>query len=153
MVAGGRWFAFQSNETGLLTAAIPPDVRAPVIEVYTQGMMPVMLSAGEHELSVPVEEGATYVLYVAGQASSAEFETTLHLDVSDPTAPPPAHPRYYTNIANALDTTGDGVVSPLDALVVINSLNRQRASQCRGGPACSWMSRVTRFSPHAMLCV
>ncbi len=95
-----------------------------MIEVYTQGMMPLALSEGEYEISVPVEDGATYVLYVAGQASPAEFVTTLHLEVPDPTAPPAARPRYYTNIANALDTNADGDVSPLDALVVINSLNR-----------------------------
>ena len=95
-----------------------------MIEVYTQGMMPLALSEGEYEISVPVEDGATYVLYVAGQASPSEFATTLHLDVPDPTPPPAARPRYYTNIANALDTNADGDVSPLDALVVINSLNR-----------------------------
>ena len=114
MVAGGRWFAFQASDTGLLTATIPTAIDAPVIEVYTQGMMPVTLSEGEHALSVTVEEGAAYVLYVAGGASSAEFETTLQLDISDPPTPPP-HPRYYTNLTNALDTTGDSSVSARDA--------------------------------------
>jgi hypothetical protein len=95
--------------------------------------MPVALSEGEHELSVLVEEGAVYVLHVAGQAGAAEFETTLQLDVSDSTAPPPAHPRYYTNIANALDTTADGVVYPRDALVVVNSLNRHGAVSTEQG--------------------
>ncbi|MHB8954831.1 MAG: putative Ig domain-containing protein [Pirellulaceae bacterium] len=125
MVPGGRWFAFQASDTGLLTTSIPPEVHAPVIEVYTGGMMPVTLSEGEHEASTPIEKGATYVLYVAGQVASAEFATTLQLDVSGSAGTSPTRPRYYINPLNALDATGDGVVSPLDALVVINALNRR----------------------------
>ncbi|MHB8861524.1 MAG: putative Ig domain-containing protein [Pirellulaceae bacterium] len=124
MVTGRRWFAFQASDTGRLTAAIPRAVDAPVIEVYTQGMLPVALSEGEHTVSVPIEDGATYVLHVAGQTPTSEFTATLRLEIPDPTLPPPAHPQYYTNIVNALDTNADGTVSPLDALVVINALNR-----------------------------
>ena len=153
MVAGGRWFAFQASDTGRLTTTIPLHVHAPVIEVYTQGMMPVALSEGEYTLSVPVEDGATYVLHVAGQASPSEFETTLQLDVPDPTSPPPERPRYYTNITNPLDTNADGFVSPLDALMVINSLNNN--GQVSGGAGLLFLD-VTGdelLSPRDALCV
>ncbi|MHB0954937.1 MAG: putative Ig domain-containing protein [Pirellulaceae bacterium] len=132
-VAGGRWFAFQAGDTGLLTAAIPQDVGAPVIEVYTQGMMPLALSEGEHTVSVPIEDGAAYVLHVAGQTPTSEFTATLRLEIPDPTLPPPAHPQYYTNIVNALDTNADGTVSPLDALLIINALNQNGQVSAEAG--------------------
>ncbi len=123
MVPGERWATFQANDSGLLSVSIPLDVHSPVIEVYTGGMLPVTLSDGEHAASARVEEGATYVMYVAGQAESLPFETALQIDVSEPPGTPPTHPRYYINPVNALDTTGDGVVSPRDVLVVIDALN------------------------------
>ena len=123
MVPGERWATFQASDSGLLSVSVPPDVNSPVIEVYTGGMLPVTLSEGEHAASARVEAGATYVLHVAGQAESSQFETALQLDVSEPPATPPTHPRYYINPVNALDTNGDGVVSPRDVLVVIDALN------------------------------
>jgi len=122
MVSDERWFAFQAPGTGVLTATLPIELAAPHIEVYTQGMLPLALTEGQYGLSVAVEEGAGYVLYVAGSGTSAEFETTLQLALTDAPLPPRSH--YYTNPVQPLDTTGDGSVSPLDALVVINALNR-----------------------------
>ena len=119
----GGGLRFQASDTGLLTATIPTAVDAPVIEVYTQGMMPLTLSEGEHELSVAVEEGAAYVLYMAGGSHPRNSRPR-----SNSTSLTPRPPRAVRATTRTWRTPSipraTAVVSPRDALVVINALNR-----------------------------
>lgn len=105
-IISGSWIPFRADATGTLSVSAEGES----IQVYTTDMTPVAIGAGD--VSAQLRSGHTYLLYVGeGEA-----------DVSLSFLPPRSR---FTNAANPLDVNGDGSVGPLDALVLINGLNRQ----------------------------
>jgi hypothetical protein len=79
-------------------------------------MLPVALGMDNGPVVTEIAYGSVYYVYAAG---GPDAQLTLQLgpdlDVVGP------------NAANVLDVNDDGVVSPRDALLVINALNRREA--------------------------
>ncbi|MCU0962413.1 MAG: dockerin type I domain-containing protein [Pirellulaceae bacterium] len=107
---GDAWAAFTADSyaTLTLTAQSEPDDGV-VLEVYDSSFLPLALGRGT-SLDVPVVQHQSYVIYVSGTPS---VRARLILDQSG----------TYTNPLLPLDVNADGVVSPLDALLIINRLN------------------------------
>jgi hypothetical protein len=77
-------------------------------------MMPVALSRDQHTMATRVSEGEDYVLYVAGDNGGGDLRVDLEVAGQYP---------LTGSVWKGLDVNGDGWVSPLDALLVINALN------------------------------
>ena len=111
---GEAWAAFTagSHATLTLTAESEPN-EAVVLEVYDSSFLPIMLGRST-SLDLAVVQNQSYVIYASGTESVA---ARLTLDQSG----------TYTNALMPLDVNADGVVSPLDALLIINRLNASGA--------------------------
>jgi hypothetical protein len=111
---GEAWVAFtaDSHATLTLTAESEPN-EAVVLEVYDSSFLPIMLGRST-SLDLAVVQNQSYVIYVSGTESVA---ARLTLDQSG----------TYTNALMPLDVNADGMVSPLDALLIINRLNASGA--------------------------
>ncbi|MCU0962920.1 MAG: PKD domain-containing protein, partial [Pirellulaceae bacterium] len=124
-VNGSGWWSWQSDAEGMLHVSLPLNVSAPVIEVYTGAMVPLAIEQGQGELSVPVAAGQDYVLYVAGTANPHSFPVSWRIDpLPSPDDPGAGNSPLLTNVENPRDVNADGFITPLDALLVINALNR-----------------------------
>ena len=122
VVGGERWFAFEAAHDGTVAVETGSGAADPAIEIYREGWLPVMLSSGEWSARAAVEAGTSYAVYVSGdQVETAQVAVT------------PDRSGTYTNPENALDVSGDGFVSPIDALFVIEELN-DRGSHMMTGP-------------------
>ncbi len=116
MNSGENWFFFRAARSAVLTASIA-DGEKP-LEMYTESMMPVSLGMDSSPLATEVMAGAGYYVYAAGvRGQELILELGPDLDARGP------------NPANPLDASDDGDVSPLDALLVINALNRRGAGE------------------------
>jgi len=109
-VMTGEWYAFQAPANGTFNAHA--EAEGVGLELYTADLMPVAIG-GTGELSVPVAEGESYVLHVAGDAQAVNVALVIEEIMR----------QYLTNPDNALDVTGDGYVSPLDVLAIISELD------------------------------
>ena len=83
----------------------------PILEIYDTQMLPVAM--GQGVLETELVEGESYILHVADPSSSVHVSLEMQLDQSG----------VYTNPVDRFDVSGDGIVSPLDALLVIRRLN------------------------------
>jgi hypothetical protein len=119
VIRGQPWYAFDVTAEGWVTVTLPTSVSNPIIELYTRSFMPVAIVHGQHQLWLAVQQGDQFTLHTDGQTDGSGFDVTLRWS---PQPPAPA-PVYHTNPDNALDVNGDGIVSALDALIVINALN------------------------------
>ena len=116
---GTNWFTFAAETKGSLVAIVTEPFAGGTLELYTADLMPVAITRDESTLIAQVAEGDKYVLHVAGAASQA----TVHVDLSiTPNRIVPGQSPY------AIDVNSDGWVSPLDALLVINHLNKPDSS-------------------------
>ena len=95
-------------------------------------MLPVTLARGS-SVEVAVVEGESYVIHVSG-ADAAQLQLTIDQSGT------------YTNPNMPLDVTADGVISPLDALMVINRLNLS------GPRAISGPIRPRRTTTRTLIC-
>ncbi|MHB8956711.1 MAG: putative Ig domain-containing protein [Pirellulaceae bacterium] len=111
-----RWFAFQAPYDALMTTEVAGESVDTRIELYTASMMPVKLTHGVSAQTASIIEDQQYVLYIGGNGS--EIPATIRLRNPGP-------PGAFHNAANPLDVNADEYVSPLDALLVINELNRR----------------------------
>jgi hypothetical protein len=110
-VMAGTWHSFQAAVGGILHITAE-DGEGVGLEVYSADMMP--LAIGQQDtLTLPVTTGESYVLHVDAEAQMIRLWMTIQEDVR----------QCGTNPGNALDVNGDGYVSPLDALTIINELN------------------------------
>ncbi|TVS19191.1 MAG: hypothetical protein EA424_09215, partial [Planctomycetaceae bacterium] len=115
-----HWYSFFVATDGIVSVSLPADVLDPMIELYTWRMVPLVIAHGQHQLSHAVQQDEQFMLHVAGQPIDPPFQATLRLSESSQDDPP----DYRTNPQHALDVNGDGIVSALDALILINELNQ-----------------------------
>jgi hypothetical protein len=124
------WVALEPAVDTLLTAVVTPSDGETVLEIYTSEFLPVVLQRGGSEATVALAAGESYVLHVSGGTTNPPQE--IALSASYIPFDPPLH-----NTTWALDVNADTTVTPLDALLVINELNRrQEAVPPASGP--SW---------------
>jgi hypothetical protein len=128
MSNGINWHAFQTAGNGLLTVAAEGEAAGTRIELYTSAMLPVAISVDTGRLQANVAAGESYLLY----ARSPEGETNARALVSF--QPIGTNTGAHTNPASPLDVNGDGAVTPLDALLLINDLNNN------GSPILAWLA-------------
>jgi hypothetical protein len=122
-VMGGGWYGLWASDDGRIQAKVPDSGEPVSMEVYTAQMLPVAIVTGTQSVTADVPSGSGYVVHVQGEPDViASVELTFQTGQAVP-----ANLTFH-NTAWNLDVTGDGRVTPLDALVVINQLN-QRGSQ------------------------
>ena len=122
---GVNWFSFDAGVDGTLTAVaqFDPALGNVTLTLLNSAMNAVATSAssgGQAELSFSGQATGPYFLEVSGTNTNV----TLHTYAPGPqvSSPPPVQPQYH-NASNPLDVNGDGIVSALDALQIINDLN------------------------------
>jgi uncharacterized repeat protein (TIGR01451 family) len=89
------------------------------VEVYDASRLPVAISHNGDEIQIPVSGETSYIVFAPeGESSALEifFEALTVMTTAA---------SYETNPDDPLDVNGDGFVSNVDALFVINWLNRQ----------------------------
>lgn len=110
---GDEGFQFDVPSDGSLTLTAEAEGVPVSLELYSANMLPLVITKNATQLTLPVNQNDTYVLYVAkgeGESSGAiQMIATQLLDT------PP--------VRDPLDVNGDGAVTPIDALNVIEVLN------------------------------
>jgi hypothetical protein len=109
------WLRFEAPHDALMTTEVttqPSDIQ---IELYTSDMMPVKLTRGATTQTTEVDAEQLYVLYIGG--NEPEISATIWLMN-------PAPAGAFHNAGAPVDVNDDQMVSPVDALIVINDLNR-----------------------------
>ena len=106
---------FRAASDALLTAEMTDGGSGQAIELYNSDMTPVRLTRGISSMTVPIFENSQYLLHLNNQLTDAPARIRL-------TNPGP--PGTFHNGRNPLDVNDDSYVSPLDALLIINDLNR-----------------------------
>ena len=121
-IQGGGWRSFTSAYTGTLITTVRDEtgMSDEMVEIYDASLLPVSL--GQSVLEAELVEGESYVLHVADTASSIQVSLQMQLDLSG----------VYTNPVDRLDVSGDGLISPVDALLVVNRLNQSGAKRVYG---------------------
>lgn len=122
-VAGGSgWYRLEAEQSAILSAGLP-GVEEPIIELYTDGWMPVAINAGEWLVNGLISGGEDYLLYLSTPSDEQTFPAAIRLTLDTSISFEPDQNGTYTNRSSPVDVTGDGYETPLDALVVINALN------------------------------
>jgi hypothetical protein len=107
---------------GTLRAATTSEGEPPAVQLYDEHWRPLALAAPGGTLRTPVTAGQHLLMYVhAGSAAT--------VDVTLDAGPPPSPAYVHTNRARIHDVNDDGVVSPRDVLLVINTLNATGSRQ------------------------
>jgi hypothetical protein len=110
---------------GTLRAAATSQGEPPAIQLYDYHWRPVSLISRSGSLQASVAGGEAYLIYVDAQHPalvSAALDTV-----------PAREPVYvYTNAQRSHDVNADGYVSPRDALLLINALNKAGSRQLIG---------------------
>ena len=91
------------------------------------------------------EPGGAALLEISGTDPQVNVSTSTQRTASNAVATPVVS---WHNSANPLDVNGDGIVTPLDALIVINHLNAQGAGALgsrRWRLTITWTSRAPAF--------
>jgi hypothetical protein len=119
-------FAFQASESGELTVDVNGEGESLDLQLFTDEFLPVGFGQ-DGRLSVPVEGGQVYILYVGG----AGRPQAIQLTIDDQPPVPDVSGLFGDKVVDPaiFDINGDGVVSPLDPLLVINYLNQQSGSR------------------------
>ena len=118
--SGEGWFTFPAETAGEFIVNLDASVQGLKIELYTDQMMPIALSQGEHLLAASVMQGENYVLHIAGETQGDSLQASLAIKPRTP---------VISSDDRVLDVNADGWISPLDALLVINQLNSDRNTQ------------------------
>jgi hypothetical protein len=114
--------AFQAAAEGRLTLRDDAGLDAR-LEVYTLDWMPLGVDYGP-EQTANVQQGHSYVLIVSGAVPH-----TASVTLEQPLAE-----GEFTNFLEPVDVNADGSISPIDALYVINALNRGETKHANRGP-------------------
>ena len=84
MVTGGSaWYDFYAPEPAIFTATVDSDADDLVIELYTDQMMPVVLSTGQQRVTVPIAGGMSYSIHVAGVPKLPRTPMSVRLSSED----------------------------------------------------------------------
>jgi hypothetical protein len=105
--------SFRADRNGTLQVAAAAGEAAASLELYTADLFPVALVAGGQTLNASVAEGESYVLLVTGPDGALDLDVSIQRWL----------PVLLTNAANPCDVDGNGHVTPVDVLLVINVLN------------------------------
>ena len=123
---GPYWFSFDSGVAGTLTALAQfnPALGSVNLTLFDSALNTVATSttgSGQAALSYTGQAAGPLFLEVSGTNTNVGLQT-----VAPPSPqvslPPPAGPHYY-NAVDPLDVNGDGIITALDALIIINDLN------------------------------
>lgn len=112
LIDGMGFGSFRAASNGTFTADAEAEGLSS-IELYTSDMIPVSIASAGGPLSAQVAEGESYVLLVTGADGQVDLQTAIEPFVA----------VFLTNPNNPLDVDANGVTTPLDVLVLINSLN------------------------------
>ncbi|NLX54539.1 MAG: hypothetical protein GXY58_05455, partial [Planctomycetaceae bacterium] len=111
---GANWYRFAADAEGSFVATVGSLSRGSRLELYSANFQPVAITCNQDTLVAQVMQGENYVLHVATEASSSPIRANLSIT---PNRLVPGNAPF------AIDVNGDGWVSPVDALRVINYLN------------------------------
>jgi hypothetical protein len=130
LTQGSVYFALSGATQGTLSAtAVSSGQGTTQLTLYNNAMQPLAtasIPAGQTQtqLSWDLSQGAAALLVVSGTDPHVSVSIVTQTPNSSPTPTPIVS---WQNSANPLDVNGDGQVTPLDALTVINALNQQGA--------------------------
>jgi hypothetical protein len=125
MTGSGNTYPFQAPRSGYLNVTATGEGESIQFELYDDQFLPVAFGQNGR-LSVRVEQGQVYLLYATGSGQPIE----IHLGVADQ----PLDSSTPTTITtDALDVNDDGMLTPRDALAVINWINQHVGSQAAKG--------------------
>jgi hypothetical protein len=120
---GVLWYAFYASTDGALT--MMADGEGVRLEVYTDQFQPVAIGGDATELQAALVAGHKYLVHALPTLStSSDRQVIVHIA---PAGSSNSVVGNYTNLLDSCDVNNNGHVTPLDALTVINELNR-------GGP-------------------
>ncbi len=111
MIDGDQWIGFRANQSGTFNAVLEGAATQSVLELYTAQFTPLVVGPGMTSLSAPIREDEIYVLHAAG-------ESPLGLNIVVTKDEDPVSAAF-------LDINADTLVTAVDALLIINHLNRQ----------------------------
>ncbi len=120
LTQGPAWFSFDNGTPNLIVAQAngSSGTGAVTMTLYNSSMQVVAAASGASgtaNLQVPGSSGTPYFLEVTGT------NTSLNIKVGALASAPV---QYY-NAADPMDVNGDGSVTPLDVLDIINALSKQ----------------------------
>jgi subtilase family serine protease len=115
------WLTFTADRDAIVSLAVLHTTQ-PAIELYTSDFMPRAITTGHWLLNAPVFDGQSYIVHVAGGSDILQLAIAMTDNIGQDYAP---HANgVFTNPALYGDVNADGMVTPLDALLVVNELNR-----------------------------
>ncbi len=122
---GTYWFSFDAGVDGTLTALaqFSPALGSVNLTLLNGAMNVIATSttgSGQAQLSYTGLAAGPLFLEVSGTNTNVSLNATA--PSPQVSLPPPVQLQYH-NAVNPLDVNGDGIVSALDALAVINDLN------------------------------
>jgi hypothetical protein len=123
MIDGDEWIGFRAEESGILTAMLQGAVDQAALEMYTAEFMPIVVNPGQTTLETVINEDEVYVLHASGTSA---MQLTIQVNTGNQSYP------------TELDINDDSFVTALDALLIINHLNRYES-----GPT----GALTRLDP------
>ncbi len=126
--AGSVYFALSSATQGTFTASAQSSGQGSTQLTLYNGAMQALTSATipagqtQTSLSYNLSQGAATLLVVSGSDPQVSVSTSTTTPGTNATSTPIVS---WHNSSNPLDVNGDGLVTALDALIVINALNSQ----------------------------
>ncbi len=115
-------FTFSASSSGTLIVtdrSVGPgeaEAERATFEVYTSGFVPVALG-GQGSMMAPLTAGEQYVLVVTGATGRIPVDLEVRPESSS------ALGTRYHNTNDPVDVDANGVIGPLDAILIINELN------------------------------
>ena len=122
LAAGPAYFSFDGGTPDLVAAQVQSagqgSVNLTLYNAANQVVATASGASGSTTLQAAGSPGTPYVLEVSGTNTAVDVEAAA---LAGP-------PQVWHNSANPLDVTGDGTITPQDALEVINALNKYGSS-------------------------
>ena len=118
---GDQWYRIEAEQASAMMVDIDPAGQPFTVEVYSSDMLPVGLFAETSSVSIPASEGESFVLHVAATVpeSAPPIQVTAYFDEKSSTPDDSTDP-----VLDPRDVNQDGVVTPLDVLLVLHAINR-----------------------------
>jgi hypothetical protein len=121
---GDQWYRLEAEQDAQMRIDVEAAGEPFTVEIYSSGMLPIGLFAEADNVTIPAAAGEAYVLHIAASVpdSSPPIQVAVQLDEQSAMPESPADP-----IVDPRDVNHDGVVTPLDVLLVLNAINRSVA--------------------------